>query len=332
MSADPKFRKDSAYVFFLLLVKELIQLKRCKTTYFRQATRLPNLNKEDIINIDRSNLSRFNRSYQVFKNMRGTSMYYEESKKNLMALLRQNGCPSVFLTLSCAEFDWPELLKEIIETVQRRKVSDEYIANLSQSAKNKIISENVVQSTLHFQKRMDKLFHLMKDDFFDGTKDVYHVSSYFYRIEFQQRGAPHLHSLLWLKNKAGDEAPNFWIDGEEEDQDQTVLHSKQNQKKDQKEQMDEEKQRMNKVQTFADFLISTSPDDITCTKHKSNFDDQRNSESICTECQVLKEKIKKYQSHNQTFTCAKKMKTLTIKEGEGHGRLDGKINGRVQKR
>ena len=48
MSADPKFRNDSSYLFFLLLVKELIQLKRCKTTYFRQATRLPNLNKENI--------------------------------------------------------------------------------------------------------------------------------------------------------------------------------------------------------------------------------------------------------------------------------------------
>ena len=135
MSADPKFRNDSAYVFFLLLVKELIQLKRCKTTYFRQATRLPNLSKEDICNLDKSNLSRYNRSYQVFKNMRGTSMYYEESKKNLMALLRQNGCPSIFLTLSCAEFDWPELLKEIVETVERRKVTTDYIKNLPQSEK-----------------------------------------------------------------------------------------------------------------------------------------------------------------------------------------------------
>ena len=75
-----------------------------------------------------------------------------------MALLRQNGCPSVFLTLSCAEFDWPELLKEIVETVQRKKVTKEYIDSLSQSEKNKIISENVVQSTLHFQKRVEKLF------------------------------------------------------------------------------------------------------------------------------------------------------------------------------
>ena len=52
MSADPKFRRDSTYIFFLLLVKELIQLKRCKATYFRQATRLPNLTREDVCSKD----------------------------------------------------------------------------------------------------------------------------------------------------------------------------------------------------------------------------------------------------------------------------------------
>ena len=168
--------------------------------------------KDDVINIDPDNLSRYNRSYQVFKNVRGTSIYYQESKKNLMALLRQNGCPSIFLTLSCAEFDWQELLKEIIETVYRKKVTSEYIDNLSEREKNRLISDNVVQSTLHFQKRVDKLFPLMQRDFFEGDQEVYHVSSYFYRIEFQQRGAPHVHSLLWLKNKKNEDAPNFWID------------------------------------------------------------------------------------------------------------------------
>ena len=105
LSADPKFRNDSTYLFFLLLVKELVMLKRCKTTYLRQATRIPNLTKNDVLNLKPENLNRFNRSFEVFKNMRGTSMYYEESKKNLMALLRQNGCPTLFFTLSCAEFD-----------------------------------------------------------------------------------------------------------------------------------------------------------------------------------------------------------------------------------
>ena len=90
-------------------------LKRCKSTYLRQATRLQNLTKSDIMNLKHENLNRFNHSFEVFKNMRGTSMYYQESKKNLMALLRQNGCPTLFFTLSCAEFDWTDLLKEIIE-------------------------------------------------------------------------------------------------------------------------------------------------------------------------------------------------------------------------
>ena len=34
MSANPKFRNDMSYLFFLLLVKELIELKRCRQTYF----------------------------------------------------------------------------------------------------------------------------------------------------------------------------------------------------------------------------------------------------------------------------------------------------------
>jgi dTDP-4-dehydrorhamnose reductase len=162
LSADAKFRNDSTYLFFLLLVKELVMLKRCKTTYLRQATRIPNLTKDDVLNFKHENLSRFNRSFEVFKNMRGTSMYYEESKKNLMALLRQNGCPTLFFTLSCAEFDWADLLKEIIETVYKKEVSNQQIEELSTAEKNRIISENYVQSTLHFQKRIEKIFTLMK--------------------------------------------------------------------------------------------------------------------------------------------------------------------------
>ena len=327
MSCDPKFRQDSAYIFFLLLVKELIQLKRCKTTYLRQATRLPNLSKEDIVNVDHANLSRFNRSYQVFKNVRGTSMYYEESKKNLMALLRQNGCPSLFLTLSCAEFDWPELLKEIVETVQRRKVSMEYVNSLPNKVKNKLISENVVQSTIHFQKRISKLFSLMKYDFFKETDQTYHVSSYFYRIEFQQRGAPHVHSLLWLKNDKKEDAPNFWIDPDANDQnldsmenDQTKSHTES--KTNASEEMEINK-RIKEIESFADFLISTSAEEIKCAKHDLDIDE----EVHCDECLALKDKVMKYQSHRHTFTCAKKGKLMTIKENEGFGRLDGSIKG-----
>ena len=211
MSCDPKFREDSTYVFFLLLVKELIHMKRCRSTFMRQATRLPNLSKTDILNADPLNLNRYNRSYQVYKNMRGTAMYYEEAKKHLMAMFRQLGCPTIFLTLSCAEFDWIDLLKEIVETVERRKVTTEYVESLPSNVKNKLISDNVVISTVHFQKRMDKLFTLMKNNFFKDRNTSYFVDAFFFRVEFQQRGAPHIHSLLWMKTKDGKDAPSFWF-------------------------------------------------------------------------------------------------------------------------
>ena len=41
----------------------------------------------------------------------------------------------------------------------------------------------------------------------------------------------------------------------------------------------------------------------------------------------MKEKVEKYQTHRHTFSCNKKKQTITIKENEGHGRLDGLVKG-----
>ena len=84
-------------------VKEQIILMRCKLTYLRQARRLPELTKSHLLNLNYKDLVRYNRSFQVFKTLRGSQMYFEESKKHVMAMLRQLGCPSLFLTLSSAE-------------------------------------------------------------------------------------------------------------------------------------------------------------------------------------------------------------------------------------
>ena len=112
-------------------------------------------------------------------------MYYQDAKKKLMAMLRQKGCPSLFMTISCAEYKWKELVRQILETEWKREVSMEYVNSLSDSERNHIISRSAVQSTIHFQKRVEKIFNLLKfeDEIFEG----YSVSDYYYRIEFQAR-------------------------------------------------------------------------------------------------------------------------------------------------
>ena len=334
LSADPKFRANSSYLFFLLLVKELIQLKRCKQTYLRQVTKLPNLTKDSIKNVKHSDLSRYNRSYEVFKTMRGTSMYYEEAKKNVMAILRQNGSPSLFVTLSCAEFSWDGLLKEILETVHNRIFTTDEVKQLSPQDKNKLISENVVQSTLHFQKRIEKELKLMTmQKFFDDSCE-FSVSSYYYRVEFQQRGAPHIHTLLWLKDVNGKCAPTFWTTednsgGKEEQQD-----------------------KLKKIEKIASILISASETNMLCDIHHesakakqdhkacnecfsalSNFDKCSKHTThfemydSCEKCLDMKKLVKEFQTHKHTFTCQKKNKVINIKKNEGHGRNDGKKEG-----
>merc|ERR1712082_153007 len=62
LHADSRFRQDTIYVFFLLLVKELVELQRCKTTYLRQARMVPNLSMQDIQSLNHENLTRYNRS------------------------------------------------------------------------------------------------------------------------------------------------------------------------------------------------------------------------------------------------------------------------------
>ena len=143
------------------------------------------MTKEDVINVKHEHLVRYNRTFEVFKNMRGTSSYYQQAKKNLMAMLRQKGCPTLFVTMSCAEYKWTELVRQILETEWNQPVSMEYVDKLSNGERNKIITENAVQSTVHFQKRIEKIFNLLKyDDIFDG----FHVADSYYRIEFQARG------------------------------------------------------------------------------------------------------------------------------------------------
>ena len=96
-------------------------------------------------------------------------------------MLRQEGAPSVFMTVSCAEYQWKELVRQIMETEKKRHVNIEEVNKLSDRVRHHIISRSAIQSTCHFQKRVEKLFHLMQyenEAIFEGFK----VKDYFYRI------------------------------------------------------------------------------------------------------------------------------------------------------
>ena len=82
LSADEKFRNDPSYVFFLLLVKEMVDMRRSKQTYFRKASKVPNLTPKSVQQISKEYLCHYDNAYTTFKTIRGTAMYYQDTKKN----------------------------------------------------------------------------------------------------------------------------------------------------------------------------------------------------------------------------------------------------------
>ena len=276
-------------------MKELTDIKRSEQTYLRKASKSSNLTAKKVGEIGKEHLMRYDNAFTTYKTIRGTSMYYQDSKKKLMATLRQKGAPTLFCTFSCAEFDWNSLAQSIFQTINKSKISMEEIKQMSAAKKNKLVSENVTQSTIHFAKRTDKLMSLLNDGgiFLHDEKD-YKVDSYFYRVEFQARGAPHIHCVFWLKDKDGNKPPSMWNEENKSDADLG-----------------------GQIASFCDSIMSGSSTSMNCEIH-AVFD------YSCKDCIDGKNLVEKYQSHKHTFSCRKKGKKIRILAAEGHGRLDKK--------
>lgn len=300
-SVQPRFREDIIYIFFLLLVKEKIEIKRSKQVYMRQTHRNPGLTVGQINEVGLENLEKHNKSYSVYKNCRGTAMYFQKMKKDAMATLRQLGSPTLFFTLSFAEFQSDQLFHQVVETVLNRKISKkEFVEmNFATSERNKVIKDNVVQTTITFEKRLQKLLLILTNEGFpsNDSGSKYHVSDFFYRIEFQQRGSPHAHLMLYLQDENGESAPSLWTASNETMSEDTLgeLHRK--------------------IEKINEDLISTSIDDAKCPAHSKD----KTTATTCDQCDVLRGYVKKYQTHGCSFTCKKKGKHIHIVGSQGLG-------------
>ena len=186
LSILPKYREDVEYIFFLTIVKEQLQMRRSERTFFRKASKVPSLTAAALSGISPEMLQRSNSLYNSLRDLRGSACYFQDSKKKLMAFLRQKGAPTLFVTLSAAEFAWDDLALRTYETVTNKRSTLEFIRSQSQSWRNKLIQSNVVQSTIHFSKRIEKIISYLKNNPLlehDGVQ--YTVDAYFVREEFQ---------------------------------------------------------------------------------------------------------------------------------------------------
>ena len=150
---------------------------------------------------------RLNEGYHVLCNLRGSPPYWEQAKKDLFAMIRQLGLPTWFCSFSAAETKWEPLLRTLGQLVENITYTQEEILNMTWEQKSKLIKSDPVTCARYFDHRFHKFF---ANVLCHKSNPVGSIEDYFYRIEFQQRGSPHVHMLLWIRG-----APNPHEDSDE---------------------------------------------------------------------------------------------------------------------
>lgn len=139
------------------------------------------------------------RNLSFLKSIPNSVQYWQQRKRDLFAMIRQLGKPTMFLTLSASETRWEHLLRILYKLSSKNNGTEltDIMEQLSALERATLVNEDPVTCCVYFNKLVDVIMQLLSSSKFSpfGT---FHVVDYFKRIEFQHRGSPHAHILLWL--------------------------------------------------------------------------------------------------------------------------------------
>ena len=208
LSADLRFAQNTEYIFHAQFATELERLQSGISVQLRKGS--PRTNDGATITAgmlsNRDQLGQLLKSDQAFaymRAMRGTPEYWGATLRDLFAMVRTLGIPTWFLSFSSAELcRWPEM----VETIAAQSGHHVDFHDTSYEERCEWIRSNPVTSVRIFDNKV-KL--LMSELIKSPANPIGVVTDHFYRVEFQKRGAPHIHVLLWIEG-----APVFDTDSD----------------------------------------------------------------------------------------------------------------------
>ena len=118
LNKDSRFRKDPQYVFYLLWQKEMRELSAGVYNVLKCTKSRP-MSVSSLLNrVDNSDEGLEANLCTMLQSVRGTKQYWFIRQSELRCMIRGWGSPTIFLTLSCAEYESPDI------TTYLRKVND----------------------------------------------------------------------------------------------------------------------------------------------------------------------------------------------------------------
>ena len=209
LNKDPRFSQNSEYIFAFQYATEIKQLRTdMQMALKRRSSEGRKINAGDMRNFEKVNqLIWKDIAYKFMKNVRGTPAFWQSKLFDTLAMLRTFGTPTWFISLSPAEFLWPEFIQAVGKRM-RRNWSEDEISTMEWINKAEYFRNNSVPVNQMFENRIESFF---SDFLLNKANPLGEITEHIEKIEFQVRGSPHAHCLLWVKD-----APRVDVNTEEE--------------------------------------------------------------------------------------------------------------------
>ena len=168
-----------------------LAVRRCK----KRGQKITAAEARDSSYVDK--LVNLDEGYYIFRQLRNSPAYLETRKKDIFAMIRQLSLPTWFMSLSAADTRWTDLLKMLAKLNDGIYYSEKELENLSWQEKTKLVQKDPVTCSRYFDHRVQEFLNTVLKS---SCEPIGKLLDYFYRVEFQQRGSPHIHMLVWIEN------------------------------------------------------------------------------------------------------------------------------------
>lgn len=126
----------------------------------------------------------------IFAQLRGLAEFWATKRRDLRTMTQDLGAPTFFLTLSPAEYHWDEMAAFLI-------AMNKDVPNIEKMRNGERCSFDPVMMCKFMHRRFRIFFEKVIKN---KNGPLSEVIDFFWRIEYQARGLPHYHMVLWVKD------------------------------------------------------------------------------------------------------------------------------------
>ena len=154
LNCDGRFAASAEFIFYALSIVEQYKVSNA-ISIAMQKLHGSSITAGSLRNPQTMKQYRFNDQLFMFMApIKGTPAYWKTFLYEVLAMVRQLGIPQWFLTLSCADLRWVDLLRILL--LQRGKnYTDDEIAALTYNERCDLINSDPVTVARHYQLRVD---------------------------------------------------------------------------------------------------------------------------------------------------------------------------------